>query len=113
MAMKLRRSKRPAWNPDTDAYVWVDPGRQGGAPCIGGTRIPTDMVPGYVKHSGVDGMAHDYDLTPRQIVTALWYEAMHGRWSRVKKLRRWAEDAGMVLWHSEVETLPELPEAWR
>ena len=36
-----------------NAHVWVDPRRQGGEPCIHGTRLPTAYMASLVRQGGM------------------------------------------------------------
>lgn len=61
------------------ACVEVTPGRMGGAPCLGGTRIPTDQIAGLVWDCGMEQVRRGWTyLTDEQILVACWYEVTHG-----------------------------------
>lgn len=42
-------------------FVWVCPGRQGGTPCIGGTRVPVSAIVGWVQVG--DDATEDFGLS--------------------------------------------------
>lgn len=89
------------------AYVWVDPGRQGGRPCVGGTRIPTDQMADEVAAFGVGDVAGWYDLTRADLLVACWFEWRHadGRTRRGK----WVRDAFPHLWKGNYDAVPDPP----
>lgn len=90
-------------------HVDVDPARQFGQPCVGGTRIPTRAVADFV-YAGipVEEACEMWGLDRRAVLTALWYEARHGTRRTKKAWGEWGKEAGLMLWHSEGE-LPEAP----
>lgn len=78
-----------------DAYVWITPARQGGEPCVGGTRIPTSLIahlviptPGVNDAEDIEDICRDYNLTRPQVICALWWEYGH-RFDRRTKRGRW------------------------
>ena len=102
--VEAERDKLGRW---LDLCVWVDPARQGGHPCVGGTRIPTAMVAKYVADGMYDELRSGWEeLTDRQILLACWYEAMHTH--RRPDWLTWAMTARDALWHHDGD-LPPLP----
>ena len=74
-----------------DAPVWVSPRRQGGEPCVMGTRIPTHTIAGLVwDRVPLEQIPAYYPtVTPEQALGACWYEVVHGN---RRKWRRWRSD---------------------
>ena len=71
--------------------VWITPARQGGSPCIIGTRITLDHVENYLW--GGEGLAEycaDYELTREQVLCAAWVAADCGLLRRPKCQKAWA-----------------------
>lgn len=69
--------------------VWIDPGRQQGAPCLGGHRIPVESVIAFVEgDTGSEDVALIAypQLTREQIKLAVWY---HGRYADTDRTCRW------------------------
>lgn len=66
--------------------VWIDPGRQGGRPCLGGHRLPVSSVMSFLAES--EEMAlHAYPhLTVEQIRLARWY---HDTYADQDRTCRW------------------------
>ena len=94
----MSQSRRP-----DDAFVWINPAVQGGAPCIGNPRIPTEQIAKMVL-SGIEvgDIERLHQLDHRNVLIACWYEATH---SRRKMFRRawgeWAREAGKALWYPD------------
>jgi uncharacterized protein (DUF433 family) len=93
---------------EPEAYVWVSPGRQAGQPCVGGTRIPTEMVAGYVWEGLWGELGPGYELTDRQVLVCCWYEAEFGDKKWRDRWGPWANYASPILWHGHGE-LPMRP----
>ncbi len=55
--------------------ISIDRRRQGGLPCIGGTRIPVHLVLWTIEHSGsIEGALKAYpDLTTEQVKDAIYF----------------------------------------
>lgn len=86
--------------------VWVDPARQAGRPCVGGTRIPVDMVARYVADGMLDELRSGWpELTDRQILVACWFDAL---FNHADGWLDWALDAEKALWEHDGE-LPSFP----
>lgn len=66
-----------------DSCIWIDPGRQSGAPCFGGTRIPLPAV-----LSLPDAAVHDWypGVTVQHLATARWFAEQPGA---ERFLREW------------------------
>lgn len=58
-----------------DSCIWIDPGRQSGAPCFGGTRIPIVTV-----DSLPDNAIRDWypTVTDQHIATLRWWLTQPG-----------------------------------
>lgn len=108
----LRKALGPV-DPDTvddRRYIWIDPGRRSGEPCIGGTRVPPEIIGGYVwAGDDVAKIADDYSISMPQVLVACWYLGTYG--SRVWKKRWgvWAKKAGGVLWSRKDQDQCPLP----
>lgn len=87
---------------DPNDYVWISPCRKGGQPCVGGTRLPVDIVAGYVWAGyPVEHVAGQYTITPAQTLVACWYMATYGPRSWRKRWGAWAKQAFPLLWDRE------------
>lgn len=112
----------------SDAYIWIDPARKSGEPCIGGTRLDLDIVVETVWHSGADNAL---DLWPQlsrgQVLVACWYVGagnvvrLHGRGGKHvayrgpwrKRWGSWAAEVHQALWSSttvDYDAIPDPPE---
>lgn len=87
-----------------DAFVWIDPQRRSGDPCINGTRITTEQVADYVAAGLADELVRDFELSPAQVAVGCWYEALRGTKPEWEK---WAHEASMALHRGNVPALPE------
>jgi uncharacterized protein (DUF433 family) len=60
-----------------DSCIWIDPGRQSGTPCLGGTRIPVDTILSLMTDRGMDD-AHIFafypDVTPEHMKAVRWWD---------------------------------------
>jgi uncharacterized protein (DUF433 family) len=62
-----------SWNPSSS--VVVDPRVQAGAPCVKGTRVPTEMLADLLAAGeSPEDLARDYGLPPRAVRAALDFE---------------------------------------
>lgn len=71
------------------AAVWIDPGRQGGVPCLGGHRIPVESIVQILDgDTGSEEAALRFypQLTREQVQLALWY---HDRYADTDRTCRW------------------------
>lgn len=110
----------------SDAYVWIDPARRSGEPCIGGTRVPVYMVVEMVWANGVTVAEETWCLSRAQVLVACWYAGagfpvqLHGRggyqtrfpavWRR--RWRTWAEQVAGDLWAASgvyCDAIPDPP----
>ncbi len=99
------------------AYVWVCPGRQSGQPCVGGHRIPVDMVVDMVWWNGVRDAMRAWELTRGEVLAACWYAAeinvvrlgqsRRGPWRA--RWGAWAEDAHGALWKGDYKAVADPP----
>jgi len=68
----------PIWTPHDS--VWINPHVQAGAPCVEGTRVPTQQLAGLLgladmpDDDAIRRVCDDYRLTPAQVTSALEYE---------------------------------------
>lgn len=94
-----------------DAYIWIDPARCGGEPCINGTRIPPECVASYyLAGDSADALCRMYGISRQQFLVACWFLAVHGspRWRR--RWQPWAARAGQLLWSRETaDQAPDPP----
>lgn len=110
----------------SDAYVWIDPARRSGEPCVGGTRIPVEMVVGVVWAYGMsEAITHWPDLTRAQVLTACWYAGtgypvrLHGEdggyrpkpWPRADRWGEWAQAMHDALWSGRPDDVTDPPSA--
>lgn len=106
----------------SNAYVWIDPARKSGEPCVGGTRVPVEMVADIVWAHGVDEALTQWPyITRPQILNACWYAAvgnvvrLHGkggkyvarRWAHRTNWARWARDAHQALWEGRFDDVTD------
>ncbi len=61
------------WKPAP--MVLLDPRIQAGAPCIEGTRIPTETIAAMVEADPLEVVADEFDLTVEQVGAAVGFEA--------------------------------------
>ena len=59
-----------------DSCIWIDPGRQTGQPCFGGTRIPVDPFMAIVEEAGAEAAKAFWPTVTDAHITAgrLWRE---------------------------------------
>lgn len=93
----------------TDAYVWVDPGRMGGQPCINGTRLTVELVAGYYWHHGLDSLLDAYPLTREQVLVGCWYASRYGRKRWRHRYGDWARNNDMSLWRHDYDDVVDPP----
>jgi uncharacterized protein (DUF433 family) len=56
--------------------ITADPAVMHGRPVIGGTRVPVAQILGHLAAGdAVDDLAHDYGVTPQDIMSCLAYAA--------------------------------------
>lgn len=100
-----------------DAYIWIDPRRRVGEPCIGGSRLPVAAVAVRSWYDGIDAAVDTYDITRQQALVACWYAGTYGithiwrasgdrsryvsAWREPwrARWRQWAESVATDLWH--------------
>lgn len=110
----------------SDAYVWIDPARRSGEPCIGGHRLPVEMVVDAVWSAGV---AQALGLWPQidraQVLVACWYAGagnvvrLHGKGGKYvahrgpwrKRWGTWAKDSHQALWEQRFDDVTDPPSA--
>lgn len=109
-----------------DAYVWIDPARKSGEPCIGGHRLPVEMVVDSVWSSGIEQAMGTYCLTRAQVLVACWYAGagnvvrLHGRGGQYvarrgpwrKRWGAWAAEVHQALWSTtsvDYDVVPDPP----
>lgn len=106
----------------TDAAVWSHPARRSGDPCVGGTRVPVNLVIAVVWAHGVAEAETSYDLSRQQILGACWYagvgnavslwgkgglRARRGPWH--KRWGQWAEEMHTHMWHGNWDDVTDPP----
>lgn len=113
---------------DEDAYVWIDPARRSGEPCIGGHRLGVDCVVASVWDSDVENAMDLYSLSRGQVLVACWYAGagypvrLHNRRSEykphkgpwAKRWGTWATEHHQALWESrsvDYDAIPDPPTA--
>jgi uncharacterized protein (DUF433 family) len=94
--------------------VWITPARQGGSPCIIGTRVTIDVVENYLWDSRftVEEVMDTYDLTRGQVLCAAWVAGDLGLLRRKKQRKAWAawaDDNLHKAWHGGWDTMPPPP----
>lgn len=108
----------------SDAYVWIDPARRSGEPCIGGHRLPVELVIDAVWAGGVDHAMFQWSLSRAQVLVACWYSGsgnvvrLHGKDSRYvayrgpwrKRWGAWAAEVHQALWQSTTCDYAEVPD---
>lgn len=110
----------------SDAAVWIDPARRSGEPCVGGTRIPVNMVINIVWKRGLD-VAYECwpDLTRQEILGACWYAGagnvvrLHGKGGKYvayrgpwrKRWGAWAAEVHQAMWSGRWDDVPDPPGA--
>jgi hypothetical protein len=96
----------------SDAYVWIDPARRSGEPCIGGHRLPVEMVCDAVWSAGVEQAIDLWCLARQEVLVACWYAGvgypvrLHNNRSEYRPYRgpwrkrwgTWAADVHQALW---------------
>ncbi len=114
----------------TDAYVWIDPARRSGEPCIGGHRLPVELIVDNVWAEGVDFPQSMWNLTRAEVLVACWYVGagnvvrLHGnnseyvayRGSWRKRWGAWAKQVHDELWNvttCDYDAIPDPPNAER
>lgn len=91
------------------AYVVVMPGRLGGSPTIGHRRLNTEMIADLYWEYGMDEPTEGYDLTPGEVVTAVWFEARYGTRSRRQRWKGWLDANQSQLWSPSMYGAPTRP----
>lgn len=112
----------------SDAYVWIDPARRSGEPCIGGHRLSVELVIEHAWEGGPRQAQELYSLTRAQVLVACWYAGagfpvrLHssrseykphkGPWA--KRWGTWAADVHQALWQTstvDYDAIPDPPTA--
>jgi len=76
-------------------HIVIDPAKCWGRPHIKG--ISTDAIAGMVRAGeSIAVVAHEYDLTPHEVVLACWWEGRRGQ-QYYGVWRWWADDVGQAL----------------
>lgn len=111
---------------DENAYVWIDPARRSGEPCVGGHRLPVEMVVDIVWDSSTDNAIDMWCLSRGEVLAACWYAGagypvrLHNtrseyapyRGSWRKRWGAWAHDVHGALWSSttvDYDAIPDPP----
>jgi uncharacterized protein (DUF433 family) len=86
----------------------LHPGRLSGAPTIGDSRLPAQLVASTYYHHGADEVKLMWDyLTDADILVCCWYVANYGTRSERRRWKGWAPKADWMLWSEE--TMAECP----
>lgn len=91
-------------------YVWVSPGRKGGEPCVGGSRIPVETIAKYMHSLGLGETLTAYPhITRHAALTACWFAAVHGpkRWR--KRWGEWVGEHADEMWAGDWDSVPDPP----
>lgn len=100
----------------------IDPGVQGGAVCVDGTRIPASTVGSIVwQGDPVCDVAQDYGITRADVLLACWWWADQEQYQRTKfgrSVRKrwgaWIETAHAHFAHSlHIDKLDDPPQVTR
>lgn len=92
--------------PTETPIIVLHPGRVGGAPTIGESRLPAKLVANVYWHHGADEVKAMWDyLTDADILVCCWYVARHGTRSQRKRWKDWLPIADRMLWSTE--TIPD------
>lgn len=108
---------------DDEGYVWIDPGRKSGEPCIGGHRVDVGMVIGCVWDSDVRNAMDLWCLTRPEVLTACWYAGvgnvvrLHGKGGKYVARRgpwrtrwgAWAAESHPALWSHRYDDVTNPP----
>ena len=112
----------------SQAYVWIDPARKSGEPCIGGHRLSVELVIESVWYGDVRTAMATYEISRAQVLTACWYAGvgnvirLHGKGGKYvghrgpwrKRWGAWAADVHQALWQSttvDYDAIPDPPNA--
>lgn len=97
---------------EPDAYIWTHPGRQGGQPCIGGTRLPVATIARYVWRGSVDlAITAHPDLTRTQVLVACWHQARYGPPSWRERWADWLGQHESAMWSDRFDQIPDPTDA--
>lgn len=87
---------------DETPRIVIHPGRVGGTPTIGESRIPAAMVAGTYWCHGADETKMMWPgLTDAEILVCCWFVAHHGTRTEKKRWREWRDHADIMLWSRE------------
>lgn len=96
------REKRPV--------IVCHPGRMGGNPTIGHSRLPVDAVASTYWHYGFDEVLAMWDyLTEDDVMVCCWYQARHGTRTWRQRWKEWLTDNEAALWGPNTYGKAELP----
>lgn len=85
-------------------FIWIDPGRYSGQPCIGGHRLPAEQMAGYVwEGETVEAVARQWDITVPQVLVACWFMGIYGSRTWKKRWGAWAGKAYGFLWDRDTQ----------
>lgn len=91
------------------AFVAVMPGRLGGKPTVGHSRLSTAMVADYYWNVGYDEVQSMYELTLGEVVVAVWFEARYGSRTHRKRWAEWLAENEAQLWSPSHHGNPQAP----
>ena len=99
---------------DADAYVWIDPGRLSGQPCVGGHGLSCEqMADCYWAGWSIAEMLSNWDLSRPQLLVAWWYQAKYGGRVWKKRWGAWAEASFGALWKGDYDAVENPPQQER
>jgi len=106
---KIVKAKYGREDGEEQPYVVVMPSRLGGTPTIGHRRISTEQVADMYWHNGFDDLIDGYDVTEREVVIAVWFEARYGTRMRRRRWKEWLDENDARLWSSKTYGEPINP----
>lgn len=92
--------------------IVVYPGRMGGQPTVGDSRIPAELVAGVCWAHGMDEAETQWEpyVDRDGVLLACWYMGRYGTRTWRKRMASWIEDADYALWHGEDESWDNCPD---
>lgn len=92
-----------------ETVIVVHPGRMGGEPTIGHSRLPAEMIARTYWQLGFDEVLRMWDyLDKDDVLIACWFQARFGTRSQRARWKDWLSGADMALWSGDFSTV-ELP----
>lgn len=78
--------------------VQVNPAVNWGRPAMKG--ISTELLGDMYWAHGEAEVEADYELSRHELLVALWFEGTYGQPRFRRRWKAWAQQAGVVLWHT-------------